>query len=333
MENNEKQEFSYFVIVEWGGKKPSMTWYDTIHRMGLYRDEYKDDLEEQGVYARRNKMGRKMQNGKQPKGLVVQEGVYLLRSSSLAGRVMAHARRFGARNVMSGHLTPGNLMMGDADVAAIVSIITSETRRGRRPSGDAGTYSVTCLDEVTTVEIEVQHLPMDCPSCGSIRIQVSKGKVPIFGLPKDIDAQSNNEDIYNFWKNSRFDGEKFAIPIVRYSQSMNQPGEHFKNPKTSFIDVKLPDIVAATGLDFPQQLIDDMDVDLKLQLRVYDLLYVLSQVEMRQEPNLRSASRIEVLSGYWNSANNPKPYLMSAPDSGVDIVDLCIHDNSLTKYL
>ena len=331
--DEETKEFRHFVIVEWGGKKPSMTWYDRLHSMGLYRNEFQDELEEQGILARRAKMGRKRLDGEQPKGLVIQEGVYLVRSDTFAQRIMHHAKKLGATNVITGLMTVSDASISQADMNAISNIVASETKRGRRPSGNAGTYSVTCLDEAITLEVEAEHLPMDCPQCGSIRIQVAKGKVPIYSVPRDtVYAGASSDDIFKFWKDSRFETDRFVIPIVRYIKS-GLATEHFRLPKTSFIAVKLPEIVAAANLDTPDKLFEDMQVDLRLHMRVLDLLYILSQVDLQQDENLRSASRIEVLSGYWANVQDPKPYIMSPPSDGVDIVDLAIHDNAMTRYL
>jgi hypothetical protein len=307
------RDFHIVVAIEWDGAPPKMTWYDRLHKMGIYvrggnREEFESPL------ARRKSRDKGHNNG-----IVFQEGLYLCRNDSVAMQIGDQAREFGATNVLIGKMFLNEFSLDEKDIAVLEAFHQRMSQRGRKSQADAGTYTITCMDELATFESELDSQPVACPSCNSFRFQAHPGHMKTYQYPKSM----QNVNAWDFWLRTRFTNEGGGSSTFEIPRFMNATKKNL---------VPLPPEYTAVHMDMP--LVDippHVKVSGDMQLRIWDACYALSQMSMGD----RVDGRLLIIGALTNIDENAGVfYSMAPPADGYDIVDLCILLNKeLGKYL
>lgn len=307
------RDFHIAVVIEWDGQPPRMTWYDHLHRMGIYarggnREEFESPL------ARRASLDRHGHRN----GIVFQEGLYLCRNDSIAMQLADQAKRFGATNILQGKIFLNEFTLDEKDIAVLEALHQRMSKRGRRSKEDAGTYTITCLSELDTFEAQLDSVPMTCPSCASFRFYQHPGKRKVFQTPNWEEVQ----DLWDYWLRSRFtDFEGRAVFEI----------PQFVKPNKKELAL-LPPEVAAVQMDEPVAALPArVKLTPELRLKIWDACFALSKLTDED----RIQGRLMVIGALQNITDeNGEVYLMSTPEEGYDIIDLCIlMKHELGRYL
>ena len=300
-------DYHILLVIEWDGKPPVMTWYDKLHRMGIWVqggdvNEYPSPLS-----RRQSITGRK---GGRGNALVIQEGVFLCRNVDVAKELGSLATDYGASIKILGNLFVTDFALSQSDIFALDEFKRVTSKRGRKRAEDKGRYVVTCLAEGQTFEAELDAQPVVCPDCGSFRITAHIGQRPVYQPPSG--------DMKSYWLRTRFDDEgRFEIPEI--SKTGNPPRE-----------------LAAAAFEIPA-LFDEAQFLMNIakteqyksvQLDVLDALYCLTKLGESE----RMTERYNIIGSYIGSGGT-KPYLMGRPEHGYDLVDLCIIRPAFKKFL
>lgn len=284
-------DYHVAVVFEFDGKQPNGTFYDRLHSLGIYsrkgsRVEYDSPL------ARRDSINHKA------KALVFQEGFILCANRDVASMVANFADEAGASAVWVGSVSMNEFRMTDSDVRAWERFKKSVGRRGPKPVHEKGRYTITCHQECSTFEVELDSLPLNCPSCGTFHFTPRLGKQKAFAQPKDWESV----DLWQYWLATRFDGDVFEIPKV----GMQAPRE------TITVDIKpfdLGDLEHRTNFST------------KTVLRAWDACYCLTKFNKLE----RNEMRLQVLNGYIMSGGEKQYQMFSDIEHGrFDLLDLCI---------
>lgn len=147
-------DYHIAVVFEFDGKQPNGTFYDRLHSLGIYsrkgsRVEYDSPL------ARRDSMNHK------GKALVVQEGFILCANRDVASMVANFADEAGASAVWVGSVSMNEFRMSESDVRAWERFKKSVGRRGPKPAHEKGRYTITCHQECSTFEVDLDSLPLN----------------------------------------------------------------------------------------------------------------------------------------------------------------------------
>lgn len=303
------QEFTIAVAIEWDGNPPRMTWYDRLHRKGI-RVRGGENNEFPSPLARRQSLDKENFHN----GIVYQEGLYLVRNESLAKELAFEAQQFGASSVMIGHLFMSVFTAGAADIEVLQNYFQATSKRGRKPIEQAGTYTVTCLDELLTYEAELEMTPMDCPVCHSFRFFAHSGKQKIYQTPK----WDGIDNLFEYWLCSRFDENGvFEIPLLKKA---TRDDILFVPPLVPHTDMLEPVVYLPDAVKMPSE----------LQLQVWDACYSIAQMSETD----RTHARLNVLGAYWNAGGDDTDFSMSEPEGAFDLIDMCILlRDTFSKYL
>lgn len=304
------EEFTIAVSIEWDGKPPKMTWYDRLHRKGI-RVRGGDVKEFPTVLARRRSLDSEHRNN----GVVFQEGLYLVRNQDLANELAFEAEQFGATSVMIGRIFMDRFTVPAGDVEVLEDYFLKTSRRGRKPVDEIGRYTVTCLEELMTFEMELTAQPIACPSCESFRFYAHMGKPKVFQTPK----WNKIDDLWDYWKRTRFDSQgRYEIPT--YEEASVGSSLTLVPPEAVAVDIDEPVLLLPNTVKMTPELL----------MKIYDACYSLST---KLETD-RTQGRLGVLAAYWNAGGDNVSYLMAAPEQGYDLIDLCIlMRKELSKYL
>lgn len=301
----------FMVVIEWAGKKPPSTFYNRLHEYGLYSRAPKDT--ELGVLQWRSNRGGKRKSSSKH-GIILQEGLIAVSSMTLAKDIAAWAQDLGAEVVQVGHMVVSEFQMSDKDQSAFFDLKHAVEKRGPKSKADAGTYTITCLDEVMSYTIETESKPMVCGKCGGSNILSRLGSLPNY---QRYDRQYDDE-LFSYWKRTRFAGGQFEIPRLLTSSSKII----YPSPKVLTIrNIDLP------HLQLPEELIDKMDSSIDLAYHIWDVAWCVS----RHSFTRRLDERLAVIASYAKQGG--ETYYSFNPEEGsLDILDMAICDLTLLEY-
>lgn len=195
----------YIVMVEWDGAMPPTSWYNRLHKEGLYVRGSKD----QSPLLRRQNHG--------VSGVVYQEGCMIVQSEGLARSLASYATEQGAVNVTTGLVRLGTFIMSEADKQVLENLNAVWGRRGRRSEMDKGTYVITCMEQAHSWKWDGEEKPVVCPDCGSPKITWRKlidGDESSFAIGSIAEGISKAGSLLNLWYDTRFANGRFEIPTT-----------------------------------------------------------------------------------------------------------------------
>ena len=303
---------SIVVLIEWGGKKPSSSWYNRLHSYGLYSRQPNNTKDEFSLLE-----WRATQNGglksERHNGMILQEGAIMVSSARLASDIAGWAKAEGCQFVHIGHMVTKEFSMKESDLKAFQQLQKNVGKRGPKRTTEVGKYVVTCLSEVKSYEVDLEATPFMCPYCRGSNITARMGKANSF----QIAFEGTPEE---YWLRTRFADGSFEIPEM----GENQPGEViFKSPKLTVPKQDVPELV-----NTPSALMDNCSADIQSYWNLLDIAYCVLQFTETQ----RLDQRLLVINSYVVSGG--KSYMsFNPPEHGVDLVDLAIIDGTLARYI
>jgi Zn finger protein HypA/HybF involved in hydrogenase expression len=299
------------VLIEWGGKKPSTTFYNRLHDYGL-RSRVENYAEQTLLEARANFHGKKKRD--ESRGMIFQEGAIIVNNLSLARTIAQLAKQNGAVAVHVGNVTTMDFKMSEKDYKAFEALQSAQSKRGPKVAIETGKYSVTCFDEADTYVVDDTSLPMMCPNCGSSNIQARMGQRKKFNTPK---AEFHGVDgLFDWWGRTRFAKGTFEIPIDVLDNQVQ-----FPSPQMSAVhDFKIPKFGNLAGMS--------LQTTINEGLHLFDVCYCLSKMNEVD----KQSKRILILNAYIMNGGEDF-FSMASEKDKVDIIDLAIVDNRYSKYL
>lgn len=327
-----EQRAAIFVAIEWDGNKPPATFYNRLHQYGLYS---RRSLEEKNVAFESDNASlyhwRSTQNGKKKtetmSGLVLQEGMILVNSASMAEFIMYEAKRLGAKHVIVGNLSMSDFAIGEQDLRVLDQMHKVVSKRGPKKSAEEGRYVVTCYDEARTYEVLHEAQPIQCPMCNSVKIEVRSGKQYTF--THDPKETNDKGDVTAYWSRTRFAGSNFEVPVF-VSLTKGKPLAPF--PPIEFDKKAFINIIASLDIDTTMNSNWYNDIwrngtDAIAMMHLLDVMYCAAKKNKAQ----RKLERVKVIIDYFASEGE-NDYDFSVPEK-VDIIDLVQIDRSYAKYL
>ncbi len=180
------------VLIEWDGSRPPTTWYNRIHKLGIFvgSKDTRSPLE-----RRKSQRPQRDSDGRIFEAVAFQEGAIVV-DDMITARTLAHLAKqeYGAKSVMVADLSPEELYVTPQDQAILEHIHGTLGRRGRPTSKQK--WVVFCREEMMAYEWEGVE-PYACPSCGSLHITWRSGeieKVNVGGIT----------DLWDAWFAARF---------------------------------------------------------------------------------------------------------------------------------
>lgn len=191
----------HIVVIEWDGQTPPTTYYNRMHKLGLY---VRGDKDERNPLVRRTPQFVK-DNGNTPENIIFQEGCVVCTSEKLARAVAGYARTNGAKNVtvIQGGVVGGSMTVEDAK---ILQGLEGKLGQRGRPTGESTPWVVTCFEEAISSSVQESLYAVNCPSCRSPHMRARAGE-PITAL-FDYDAP-----IFDAWVAHRFTTGQFEVPV------------------------------------------------------------------------------------------------------------------------
>lgn len=185
----------YIVVIEWDGDKPPTTFYNRMHALGLHVQGSKD-------------LSPLERRSRDDGSVVIQEGVVLCSSESLAHEIGLLADTLGAEVVKIGAVEPIKFEASEADVAVHRKIESVFSRRGRPIGSPENEWVVTCFEEGVTRDIsrEARNI-VNCPICSGLNIRARVGTQIALRPDDSVDA-------LEFWARSRFVSGEFEVPEI-----------------------------------------------------------------------------------------------------------------------
>lgn len=298
------------VIIEWNGKKPSSTFYNRLHAYGLYSRQPSSNSEEFSLLEwRANRQGSNKRESK--RGLILQEGLIVVNSLTLAEDIARWAKNENkAALVQIGHMTVSDFTMTERDFQVFDKLQQAVSKRGPKVVGDAGSYAVTCFDDVKTYSIQAESLPVMCPTCGGSNVQSRMGQLHIY---QQYDER--HDDKYLYWMGTRFGEGSFEVPVLK----ANEVGTFYPTPKSAKVNLSTMDL--SDEFYTSQSAPDDY-------FHLMDVAYCVSTMQ----PMHRLEKRLMVIDAYVRSGGEHF-MTFNAPTKGIDLLDLCTLENAYTAYL
>ena len=307
-------KFAYQLIIEWDGKKPPTSFYNRMREYGL--SVRGRGGKAKGLENDQTPLARRLFHTKKGWGVIAQEGIILVETENLLQQLTQWAQYYGARSVMTGRFLIEQTALEESDRGALEAFVKAWTKTGPKRAAELGIYVITCRDELKTFERELEATPLQCPDCLSTNFNARMGKQDVFMSAK---YRADDMPLFDYWLATRFSTGMFELPIMVNS---HKAGEIIPpSPKDVIRKLKLPEVRV-------DPILFKSDDDL---LHIYDLSYVLSKMSRKDRIN----GRLRVLLAY-NIANaeGGTVYSMAIKgDGSLDIVDLCVLDNQMTRYL
>lgn len=302
---------SIIVVVEWDGQKPSSTFYNRLHEYGLYSKGR--NKEEFSLYQWRSSR-RGKGNTESKNGMVLQEGLIVVNSLTLAKDIMYWAKKEGAAVVQIGYMNLSDFSMSPEDLEHYRKFETVVSRRGPKPESEKGVYVVTCYDEAKSYEIDAHSIPAMCPMCGGSNIQSRMGRLKRYQpFSKAIAAFDTVE---TYWLRTRFSSGQFEVPVIA-----DEHDELFAGLPKEIVTAEVPKLSSDTRKVVAKLHTSDL-------MSVYDAAHVV----LKRTQQSREMSRLQIVNSYIMSGG--QGFLSwTCPDDGADIVDLCSVNERFKAWL
>lgn len=281
--NRHENETLYFVAIEWDGEQPSSTWYDVIHKLGIY---YRGDGDKSVSPLERRDTGD---------DVGFQEGLIFTASETLARSLAFMARdEFGAAAVAIGEaVARTRFTMNREDHAIMERLARTIRKRGRKPKPQK--WVVTCLEEMASFEIETPA-PVNCPHCRGMRIRSRVGTPNAFS--------DDGDDIFRLWVRTRFASPHWEpTPVDMVTNVDPEP--------PAFDEIEMgnaADVEFVAGLEQSEIVEQIANMDRAEQLRVIDAIYVARRVV---DPAKRQTARINAISAYFQTGGTRSDFAMA----------------------
>jgi hypothetical protein len=194
----------YLVIVEWGGKRPPTRYYKRIRAVTTKLHGWQSN--DHNIWA----APRGMQ------ALTLQEGVFMCPDKRTALTIASWAKDGGAVfvEIMTAQHYDIQRVTVD-DIKKVDEFTRALTRRGRPAKPQY--WTVYCIHQGQSY---LSHEPraLKCPDCGSLMVRVEQGKPKYYKRPK---AGSGADEIFEYWKNTRFAKGKYFLPFEVFASVAN----------------------------------------------------------------------------------------------------------------
>lgn len=305
---------SIVVLIEWGGVKPSSTFYNRLHSYGLYSRMPGDVKESDEFDLLQWRASRNGDNKREFKrGVILQEGAIMVNNLQLASDIAGWAKQEGCMFVHIGHMVTKEFKMSERDLVAFQSLQRNVGKRGPKRQAEVGSYAVTCFSEAKTYQVDLEATPFMCPYCSSSNIAARMGQATSF----QIDFEGTPEE---YWKRTRFSTKTFEVPTM----IQNVKGKPVaKSPKLTVPEIDLPELIG-----MPDEVLAWKETDITKYWNLLDVAYCVSQYTNAQ----RLEGRLLVINAYIVSGGE-EFISFNPPLKGVDIADLCIIDRKYAEYL
>lgn len=305
---------SIVVVVEWDGKKPSSTFYNRLHEYGLYskgRDKSEFSLLEWRS-TRKGTLKRDSRNG-----FVLQEGLIVVSNMTLAKDIKYWAEQEGAELVQIGFLNLADFKMSPKDIEHYNRFTTVVSRRGPKPESEKGVYIVTCYDEAKSYEVDTTSIPVMCPMCHGSNVQSRMGRLPRYQKYNEQIAQFDT--VEDYWIRTRFSSGQFEVPFIDDGSD-----DVFANLPKEIVTAELPKL----SKTLPAPMKEAMQGDSSISDKVFDAAHCVNKMSEQT----RNMGRLAVVNAYI-MAGGQAFLSWTAPDDGVDTVDLCIVNEEFKVWL
>lgn len=307
----------YTVTIEWDGEKPPTTFYNRLKKLGLY---VRGDKELSPLARRmRRAEERNTTNETIGKAVIVQEGIVVCESESLAREIFLLARYLGARVVQLNRSYSVDFVQSAEDAQIYEKLESTFGKRGR-PSTPVADWVVTCMEQCcSTFDVPQARDVVSCPSCNGLRVKTRIGTLSSYKFP-----ESSEGSLIERWIRHRFVRREFEVPGDNSVDTPNQTSgdihldkerkvvEMMENSPAFLQDLgALPENVAIRVLDgvFTARTYASADDRKESRLRTCLLLYEkgvdtmdVSLLEDANSVELIDASSIftpQTIAGYW----------------------------------
>ena len=211
-----ENEVLHIVVIEWDGNKAPSRYYRRVHALSF---KVAGDKELSPLARRTGEDGNQ--------GVIMQEGVFLCPSESLARQIAGIALDEGAVNVSLGTVQfPGHFTRTIEDAQILDRIENVLGRRGRRPPDEL--WAVSCMECVQVNSVTTWN-PVNCPHCGGLRIHARRGAVRRFRDP--------GGDVLTAWRSTRFAGPHWEpVPLAADGDAAPAAPEIFNSEEETWSD-------------------------------------------------------------------------------------------------
>lgn len=290
----DEQKELYSVVIEWDGQKPPTTWYRRMGKLALSRGQRAGRADPASPLASRQA------HNKTSKGVLVQEGAFLVESESLANTIAHYAlrgvetldRKTGEPKV----LHPKTVLVSrvqvvdpkqisEADILAIERINQTFGRRGKPPP--EVDWVVSCTECRVA---HAAHAPAVavCPVCHGTRITVCRGTPERFDL-----ANVAHYTPFQVWLATRFGRTgSYTLPALS--------GPIVPMPDPRGISPTINAAVAAIAQ--PRMPLCSPQGDLEDDLALMDAVYI---ARVRLDSAKRAEARISAIAKYIQYGGDP----------------------------
>lgn len=299
----------YSVTIEWNGEKPPTTWYRRLGKLALTRGQRRK------LDNPASPLASRMTHNHNTKGVLLQEGAFLVESESLANTIAQYAlngvetidRKTGQPKVLKpAHVLIGKVQtvnpahISEEDRQAINRINAAYGKRGKPlPKTD---WIVTCY-ECLAAHAAYESSVATCPVCHGTRIEVAQGKPVRY----DIASMEGKFSEYAIWHATRFGfNGKFQLPASSGPLTPPPPPTAIK-PSGPISNARTP-LCAA---------------DLEDTLALMDAIHV---ARTRHAPQKRLAARIDAIARYIQMGGDPAAvsHLFAEDSQHADILDAAL---------
>lgn len=280
-------EVLHIVVIEWDGNKAPSKYYRRVHALSF---KVAGDKELSPIARRAGEDGNQ--------GVIMQEGVFLCASESLARQIAGIALDEGAVNVSLGTVQfPGHFLRSVEDAQILDRIEGVLGKRGRRPPDEL--WAVSCLECLRVSNVTTWR-PVSCPHCGGLRIHARKGAVRSFRDP--------GGDVLDAWQRTRFAGPHWEPAPISDTGDAPPPAG---------------DILNASEEQWATALAHSCHLDIIRQMPrqiAFDFLDAMLSNRAYRSPEARLQNRLAVATAYFMKHGDPARISLPEP-AYPDLVD------------
>jgi len=228
-----QNEVMHIVVIEWDGNKAPSLYYRRVHALSF---KVAGDKELSPLARRAGEDGGQ--------GVIMQEGVFLCASESLARQIAGIALDCGAVNVSLGTVQfPGHFTRSVEDAQILDRVEMVLGRRGRKPPEEL--WAVSCLECLQVSNVTTWQ-PVSCPTCGGLRIHARRGAVRTF--------QDPGGDVLSAWRQTRFAGPHWEpAPLSADGQPAPPAGDILNQTEEQWADALAASPHLASVRQMPRQ--------------------------------------------------------------------------------